>query len=85
MSAGSQLAAARWAIADRPSPCGLLWWADGIGAVDTRGVQIPIEGCVWGPHKGELMLWLLMSRRRLQAEMAAGAGDSRSSRTRCRP
>lgn len=71
MSAGSELAAARWATADRPSPCGLLWWADGIGSMDTSGVQIPIEGCAWGPHEGGMMLWLLMSRSRLAAEMQA--------------
>ncbi|GAA2640063.1 hypothetical protein [Streptomyces axinellae] len=70
MSSGSQLAAARWATADRPTPCGLIMFDGGIGHFDARGVQIPIEACAWGPYEGECMLWLLMSRRRLVAEMA---------------
>lgn len=69
--AGEQLAAARWATADRPSPCGLLYWQDGIGHMNCEGVQIPVEACAWSPYKGEMMLWLLMSRDRLVAETAA--------------
>ncbi|MEU9947059.1 hypothetical protein [Streptomyces sp. NPDC047939] len=68
MHAGEQLAAARWATADRPAPCGLLYWQDGIGHMDAQGVQIPVEACVWGPYEGEMLLWLLMSRDRLVAE-----------------
>lgn len=68
MHAGEQLAAARWASADRPSPCGLLYWEDGIGHIDGYGVQIPVEACVWSPYEGEMMLWLLMSRDRLVTE-----------------
>ncbi|MEW2415270.1 hypothetical protein AB0953_16365 [Streptomyces sp. NPDC046866] len=74
MSAGAQLAAARWAVVDRPSPCGLLWWADGIGSMDTGGVQIPVEGIVWGPHERGLMVWLLMSRSRLASEVQSRNG-----------
>lgn len=69
MHAGGQLAAARWATADRPSPCGLLYWQGGIGHVDTDGVEIPVEACAWGPYEGQIALWLLMSRSRLDAEM----------------
>lgn len=69
MSSGQQLAAARWATADRPSPSGLLWFADGIGTSDLHGVSLPIEGCTWGPHNEGCLVWLLMSRRRLVAEM----------------
>lgn len=68
MHSGEQLAAARWATADRPSPCGLLYWQDGIGNVDSYGVQIPVEACAWVPHDGAMLLWLLMSRNRLVAE-----------------
>jgi hypothetical protein len=71
MHAGQELAAARWATADRPAPCGLLYWQDGIGHIDGHGVQIPVEACVWSPYQGEMMLWLLMSRDRLAAETAA--------------
>lgn len=67
---GAQLAAARWATADRPSPCGLLYWQDGIGHIDAQGVQIPVEACAWGPFEGGMLLWLLMSRARLSAETA---------------
>ncbi|MFE3429858.1 hypothetical protein [Streptomyces sp. NPDC059171] len=66
---GGQLAAARWATADRPAPCGLLFWEDGIGHIDSGGVQIPVEACAWGPHQGEMLLWLLMSRTRLATEV----------------
>jgi len=70
MHAGQQLAAARWTTADRPAPCGLLYWQDGIGHMEGHGVQVPIEACVWSPYQGEMMLWLLMSRDRLVAETA---------------
>lgn len=69
MHSGAQLAAARWATADRPSSNGLLFWEDGIGHMDAQGVQIPVEACVWGPYEGEMLLWLLMSRSRLAAEV----------------
>jgi hypothetical protein len=75
MHAGEQLAAARWATADRPAPCGLLYWQDGISHMDYQGVQIPVEACAWGPHEGEMMLWLLMSRDRLVAEVAVTRPD----------
>ncbi|MGW2384331.1 hypothetical protein [Streptomyces sp. NPDC001658] len=68
--AGEQLTDARWAAADRPAPCGLLYWQDGIGHIQAQGVQIPVEACVWGPYQGEMLLWLLMSRDRLVAETA---------------
>ncbi|GHB14582.1 hypothetical protein GCM10018777_56680 [Streptomyces albogriseolus] len=71
MHAGEQLAAARWATADRPAPCGLLYWQDGIGHMEAQGVQVPVEACAWGPYQGELLVWLLMSRDRLVAEAAA--------------
>ncbi|WP_055693704.1 hypothetical protein [Streptomyces prasinopilosus] len=73
--AGEQLAAARWATPDRPAPCGLLFWQDGIGHMDAQGVQIPVEACAWGPYQGEMLLWLLMSRDRLVAESAAVRPD----------
>ncbi|MEW1565756.1 hypothetical protein AB0454_22555 [Streptomyces sp. NPDC093509] len=77
MHAGEQLAAARWATADRPSPCGLLYWQDGIGHLDAQGVQIPVEACAWGPYADGMVLWLLMSRDRLAAEMAHTRPDLR--------
>ncbi|MCW7991462.1 hypothetical protein XF35_41265 [Streptomyces platensis subsp. clarensis] len=70
MHSGEQLAAARWATGDRPAPAGLLFWQDGIGAIDSHGVTIPVEACAWGPHDGGMLLWLLMSRNRLVAETA---------------
>lgn len=74
MHSGEQLAAARWATADRPSPCGLLYWQDGIGHIDAQGVQIPVEACAWGPAEGGMLLWLLMSRSRLAAETSQAGG-----------
>ena len=70
MSSGAQLAAARWATADRPAPCGLILFDGGVGSVDAQGVDVPVEGCVWGPSNGECSVALLLSRRRLVAEMA---------------
>ncbi|MEU9849330.1 hypothetical protein [Streptomyces sp. NPDC047985] len=69
MHSGAQLAAARWSTADRPSPAGMIWWEGGIGNIDSNGVAIPVEACVWGPYRGELMVWCLMSRKRLAHEM----------------
>ncbi|MEU9703042.1 hypothetical protein [Streptomyces sp. NPDC047981] len=70
MHAGESLAAARWATADRPAPCGLLFWQGGIGTMDYKGVSIPVEACAWAPFQGGMILWLLMSRDRLAAEVA---------------
>jgi hypothetical protein len=69
MSSGAQLAAARWATADRPSACGLILFDGGIGNVEARGVNIPVEACTWGPYEGGLLVWTFMSRRRLNAEI----------------
>jgi hypothetical protein len=69
VSSGGQLAAARWATADRPSPCGLILFDGGIGHIDSGSVSIPIEAMAWGPHDGDCMIWLMLSRRRLAAEM----------------
>ncbi|MFD6149441.1 hypothetical protein [Streptomyces sp. NPDC060243] len=76
MHAGSQLVAARWTNADRPSPSGLLYWQGGIGNIDACGVSVPVEACAWGPYEGELLLWLLMSRDRLVDEMAQRNGGT---------
>ncbi|GGT65359.1 hypothetical protein [Streptomyces purpureus] len=69
MSSGAQLAAARWATADRPSPCGLMLFDGGLGTIDSHGVAIPVEAIVWGPARGKCMLWLLVSRRRMVQEV----------------
>lgn len=69
ISSGEQLAAARWATADRPAPCGLLLFDGGISTVDAHGMEIPIEACTWGPAQGGCLVWLLLSRRRLAREM----------------
>lgn len=76
VSAGAQLAAARWATADRPAPCGLLMWDGGVGHIDAQGAQIPVEACAWGPAAGGCMVWLLMSRRRLSDEMRQRNGSA---------
>lgn len=75
MHAGQELAAARWATADRPAPCGLLYWQDGIGHIDSYGVQIPVEACAWSPHGDDMLLWLLITRDRLVAETARIRND----------
>lgn len=71
MSAGSSLAAARWATADRPSGCGLIVWDGGIGTIDAHGVEIPIEAVTWGPSPDGCMIGLWISRVRVQEELAA--------------
>ncbi|MHA4818766.1 hypothetical protein ACXZ65_30965 [Streptomyces aculeolatus] len=69
VSSGTSLAAARWATADRPAPCGLIVFGGGVGSIDSGGVPIPVEACTWGPHEDRCLIWLLISRRRLKAEM----------------
>lgn len=49
VSSGAQLAAARWTTADRPAPCGLLWWGGGVGTVEMQGALFPVDGAAWGP------------------------------------
>ena len=70
MHAGQQLAAARWATADRPAPAGLIYFDGGVGSVDYQDVSIPIDALTWGPHNGGLLLWAYLSRRRLAATIA---------------
>jgi hypothetical protein len=71
VSAGGQLAAARWATADRPSPCGLLWWGDGIGSVPYAGSDFPVDAVSWGPSPdGQLLVWMLLHRRRVEEALA---------------
>lgn len=74
VSSGSQLAAARWATADRPAPCGLLWWDSGVGTVDYQGSELPVDGVAWGPAPGGTceVSWLI-DRSRL-ADAAARKG-----------
>lgn len=75
VSAGTQLAAARWAPADRPSPCGLLWWDGGIGTISHSSGDIPVDGVVWGPAPDSTcLLWWLIDRRRV-AEAFAAKGE----------
>lgn len=69
VSSGSQLAAAQWSTADRPSERGLIVFEGGVGHMDAHGVQIPVEACAWGPHPEGCLVWLLLSRRRLAREM----------------
>lgn len=73
MSSGSQLAAVRWATADRPAPCGLVWYDGGISHTTYQGVEVPVDGVAWGPYQGECMLWTLCDRSRV-ADAAAAKG-----------
>ncbi|RPK56357.1 hypothetical protein EES42_41065 [Streptomyces sp. ADI95-17] len=47
----------------------MIWWEGGVGNVDSNGMAVPVEACVWGPYRGELVVWYLMSRERLANEM----------------
>ncbi|MFG2617782.1 hypothetical protein ACGFXC_09135 [Streptomyces sp. NPDC048507] len=64
MSAGSQLTEARWAVADRPSPCGLLYLEGGVGTVQVSpNLSGPVQALAWGPSSdGMLAVTHLMSR-----------------------
>ncbi|MFD4921122.1 hypothetical protein ACFWNE_07360 [Streptomyces goshikiensis] len=64
MSSGSQLAAARWATADRPSPCGLIYFDGGVGTVQVSGTMSgPVQALAWGPSPdGTLTVTHLMTR-----------------------
>lgn len=73
VSAGASLAAARWATADRPSPFGLVVFDGGIGHLDSRGVEVPVDACTWGPCPEGCMIGLFVSRQRV-ARMAAAQG-----------
>lgn len=66
VSAGSQLAAARWATADRPAPCGLMVFDGGIGAYTEGPVDVPVEAISWGPSQGGLSIGLWLSRSLLE-------------------
>lgn len=65
VSAGTSLAAARWATADRPSPTGLLIFDGGVGMMHAHGVDIPVDAISWGPQAGHLVIWLWLTRSRL--------------------
>lgn len=74
MSAGGSLAAARWATADRPSPFGLIVFADGVGCIDSAGVEIPVDACTWGPSSGGCTIGFWINRRRV-ADAVASRGQ----------
>lgn len=75
VSAGSSLAAARWATADRPSPFGLVVFADGVGFIDAGGVEVPVDACSWGPSPEGCTIGLWLDRRRLVAALAARGAE----------
>jgi hypothetical protein len=74
VSAGGSLAAARWTVADRPTPAGLIVFDGGIGEIVADDAVIPVDAVTWGPEEHGCMLGLWMSRWRL-AEAAARHGD----------
>lgn len=65
--AGGQLTQARWATADRPSPCGLIVCDGGLGMVNTgAGLYAPVDALAWGPGPHDTMvLWHFVARERL--------------------
>ena len=44
-----------------------------MGHIDSHGVNIPIDGCAWGPYQGTCMIWTLLSRRRLAQQLDGSA------------
>jgi hypothetical protein len=71
MHAGEQLAAARWATADRPSPIGLAVFDGGLGMVDVApGIHAPVQAVAWGPGPDStLIVWHLLNGPQLLAEL----------------
>ncbi|MFD3516256.1 hypothetical protein [Streptomyces sp. NPDC058657] len=69
MSAGSKLAAARWATADRPSACGLVYFDGGIGMLDAQGVEMPVHAMTWGPSRAGCEVGMYMDRRYLEQRL----------------
>ena len=78
---GGQLTEARWATADRPSPCGLIVWQGGVSGASISppggggSVVMPIEVCSWGPAEGGLQVVVWLSRRALAAGVATSGQD----------
>jgi hypothetical protein len=60
--AGGDLTEARWATADRPSACGLMAFADGVGRIDAE-IRVPVDAVTWGPYQGGVEVWMHVSRR----------------------
>ncbi|MFJ4879977.1 hypothetical protein ACIP93_32885 [Streptomyces sp. NPDC088745] len=69
VSAGGQLAAARWATADRPSACGLIYFDGGIGMLDAQGVEMPVDAMTWGPSSSGCEVGFYMDRRRVDERL----------------
>jgi hypothetical protein len=64
MHAGGQLAAARWATADRPAPIGFAAFDGGLGMVEVGpGISSPVDALAWGPGPRQtLIVWHLVTR-----------------------
>jgi len=65
VSAGTSLAAARWATADRPSPTGLIVFSGGVGMLPFQDVEIPVDAMSWGPYDNQLLIWCWLTRSKL--------------------
>ena len=70
VAAGAQLDTIRWP--ERPSGCGLIVFAGGIGMVQyaREGAELPVDAMTWGPSPdGYLLVTMFCGRWRLSANI----------------
>lgn len=72
LSAGAQLDAVGFGPEERPSGCGLIFFDGGVGAIPFPRVDVPCDAIVWGPCPEGLLLWALIARSTIAANLRTG-------------
>lgn len=70
VAAGAQLDTIRWTNLDRPSGCGLILFAGGVGMASVSGAELPVDAMSWGPAPDGIAVTMFCGRWRLDPRIA---------------
>jgi hypothetical protein len=75
VSAGQQLAAVDFGPDVRPSACGLMLFADGVGSIPYPPIEIPVDAVAWGPSPDGLLMSALLDRAAISRAVETAGGE----------